>query len=77
MSIRFLSVATRCLLSMTTIGASAAVLSATASAQERLPEIQVISNTPVQGPGIDRDKIPSMTSSVNAEDFQRSHSLNV
>jgi iron complex outermembrane receptor protein len=77
MGIRFLSVATRCLLSMTTIGAGGAVLSATASAQERLPEIQVISNTPVQGPGIDRDKIPSLTSTVTAEDFQRSYSQNI
>ena len=48
-----------------------------ASAQEALPEIVVISNTPLQGPGIDRDKIPSTTYSVNATDFQRSFSPNV
>jgi iron complex outermembrane receptor protein len=54
-----------------------ALLSFAATAQERLPEIQVISNTPVQGPGVDRDKIPSLTSSVTAEDFQRSHSPDI
>jgi iron complex outermembrane receptor protein len=47
------------------------------SAQQQLQEIQVISNTPVQGPGIDKDKIPSMTSTVTADDFQRSYSQNV
>ncbi|WP_398473706.1 TonB-dependent receptor, partial [Tardiphaga sp.] len=48
-----------------------------AEAQERLQEIVVIANTPVQGPGIDKDKIPSMTSTVTAEDFQRSYSQNI
>ena len=46
-------------------------------AQQVLPEIQVIANTPLQGPGIDRDKIPSLVYSVNSEDFQRAYSPNV
>ena len=50
---------------------------ATAQAQQNLPEIQIIATTPLQGPGVDRDKIPSLTSSVNAEDIQRSNSPNV
>lgn len=49
----------------------------TANAQQVLPEIQIIATTPLQGSGIDRDKIPSLTSSVNADDFQRSNSPNV
>jgi iron complex outermembrane receptor protein len=48
-----------------------------ADAQQQLQEIVVIANTPMQGPGIDRDKIPSMTSTVTAEDFQRSYSQNI
>lgn len=62
-------------LAISTMSLAAALSSA--SAQERLPEIQVISNTPMQGAGIDKDKIPSMTSSVTADDFQRSYSQNV
>lgn len=62
-------------LAISTMSLASALSSA--SAQERLPEIQVISNTPMQGSGIDRDKIPSMTSSVTADDFQRSYSQNV
>ena len=50
---------------------------AVARAQQVLPEIQVIASTPLQGPGVDRDKIPAQTYSVNAEDFQRSYSPNV
>ena len=52
--------------------ATAGMLSAPASAQERLPEIQVISNTPMQGSGIDKDKIPSLTSTVTSEDLMTS-----
>lgn len=55
----------------------ALLIAVPAAAQEQLPEIQVISNTPIQGPGIDRDKILSLTSTVTAEDFQRSTSQNV
>ncbi|HEY0330212.1 MAG TPA: TonB-dependent receptor [Rhodopseudomonas sp.] len=64
---------------ITLIGAliAAALLPRAVQAQEVLPEIQVISNTPLPGSGIDRDKIPSMTSSVTASDFERSYSQNV
>ncbi len=62
-------------LAISTISLASALSSA--SAQERLPKIQVISNTPMQGSGIDKDKIASMTSSVTADDFQRSYSQNV
>lgn len=57
--------------------AGAALAGSPLQAQQQLPEIQVISTTPVQGPGIDKDKIPSLTSTVTAEDFQRTHSQNV
>lgn len=50
---------------------------AVALAQQALPEIQVIATTPLQGPGIDRDKVPAMTHSVSADDFQRTYSPNV
>lgn len=59
---------------VTTCGVSAAT---SASAQERLPEIQVIATTPVQGTGIDRDKVPAQTYSISAEDFQRAYSPNI
>jgi iron complex outermembrane receptor protein len=49
---------------------------AVAQVQE-LPAIQVIANTPLQGSGVDRDKIPSTTYSVDAADFQRTYSPNV
>lgn len=54
----------------------AAMLPAAAFAQQVLPEIEVIANTPVQGAGVDRDKIPSTTHSVDSSDFQRSYSAN-
>jgi hypothetical protein len=44
---------------------------------QELPAIQVIANTPLQGSGVDRDKIPSTTYSVDAADFQRTYSPNV
>src|SRR5947209_20083720 len=50
--------------------------SALAQVQE-LPAIQVVANTPLQGSGVDRDKIPSTTWSVDASDLQRSYSPNV
>jgi iron complex outermembrane receptor protein len=71
MRVRLLSIA---------LGVSAAGIAAPLSqsaAQQQLPEILVVSNTPLQGPGIDKDKIPSMTSTVTADDFQRSYSQNV
>lgn len=48
-----------------------------AAAQQALPAIEVIANTPVQGPGIDRDKIPSMVTSVTPADFERTYSQNI
>jgi iron complex outermembrane receptor protein len=54
-----------------------AVIPASAFAQQVLPEIQVIANTPLAGAGIDRDKIPSTTYSADAGDFQRTYSPNV
>lgn len=77
MDIRFSSASKRCLLLSAACAGAAALLPVATSAQERLPEIQIISNTPVQGPGVDRDKIPSTTSTVTAADFQRSYSQNV
>src|SRR3954468_304822 len=59
---------------------SAAVCFGTAPALaqvQELPAIQVIANTPLQGSGIDRDKIPSTTWSVDAADLQRTYSPNV
>ena len=48
-----------------------------AQAQEMLPEIQVVADTPLQGRGIDRDKVPSTVTTVHAEDFQRTASPNI
>jgi iron complex outermembrane receptor protein len=42
-----------------------------------LPEIQVISTSPLDGTGIDRDKVPTMVQTLSAEDFSRSYSPNV
>src|SRR5262245_54038820 len=36
-----------------------------------LPEIQVISTSPLSGAGIDRDKVPALVQSVTSEDFAR------
>ncbi|MEA2881965.1 MAG: iron complex outerrane recepter protein, partial [Bradyrhizobium sp.] len=44
---------------------------------QELPAIQVIANTPLSGSGVDRDKIPSTTWSVDASDLQRTASPNV
>jgi len=57
--------------------AGVTMMAAAASAQERLPEIEVISNTPLPGGGVDRDKIPSNTSSVSAAEIERSYSPNL
>lgn len=41
-----------------------------------LPEIQVISTSPLGG-GIDRDKVPALTQTVTAEDFSRNYASNI
>ncbi len=63
-------------------GLSALVGSDSADAQnatptQALPTIDVIATTPLPGVGIDRDKIPSTTYSVNATDFERTYSSNI
>ena len=55
----------------------AVMAAATARAQETLPEIQVIGTSPLQGVGIDRDKVPAMTQTVTADDFSRAYSPNI
>lgn len=42
-----------------------------------LPEIEVISTSPLAGVGIDRDKVPALVQTVTAEDFARTHSFNI
>ena len=42
-----------------------------------LPEIEVISTSPLAGAGIDRDKVPALAQTVTAEDFARTRSLNI
>ena len=41
---------------------------------QTLPEIQVISTSPLPGPGIDREKVPALVQTVTAEDFARTSS---
>src|ERR1700761_2006303 len=81
-----LRVATRYLLSTRYLRGGAAVLIAMGAAalptsgfaqQQALPEIQVIANTPLPGAGVDRDKLPSTSYSVDSSDFQRTYSQNV
>ena len=55
----------------------AALLPAVASAQEALPEIEVIATSPLQGAGIERDKVPAMVQTLTSEDFERTKSLSV
>ena len=55
----------------------AVMAAAAARAQETLPEIQVIGTSPLQGVGIDRDKVPAMTQTVTADDFSRAYSPNI
>ena len=43
---------------------------------QELPEIQVISTSPL-GAGIDRDKVPALAQTVTSEDFSRTYSSNV
>jgi iron complex outermembrane recepter protein len=55
--------------------AGAILVSAPAAAQNvALPEIQVISTTPLPGAGIDRDKVPAMVQTLKSDDFQRTES---
>src|SRR5262245_35115217 len=46
---------------------------ARAQTPQVLPEIQVISTSPLSGAGIDRDKVPALVQSVTAEDFARTY----
>ena len=50
---------------------------AVAQGPQTLPEIQVISTSPLGGIGIDRDKVPALVQTVTAEDFARTYSSNV
>jgi len=57
---------------------SIVALPATALAQEQqLPAIQVIANTPLPGSGIDVDKVPASVNIVDANQIQRTDSLNI
>jgi len=40
-----------------------------------LPEVTVVAPTPLQGDGIDREKVPAMVQTLTAEDFARTHSF--
>ena len=42
-----------------------------------LPEIQVISTSPLIGAGIDRDKVPAMVQTLTADDFTRTYSPSI
>jgi len=48
-----------------------------AAAQTVLPEIVVVAPSPLQGAGIDRDKVPAMVQTLTADDFQRTYSPSV
>jgi iron complex outermembrane receptor protein len=50
---------------------------ALAQAPQVLPEIEVISTSPLSGTGIDRDKVPALVQTVRSEDFDRSNSPNI
>src|SRR5882757_4966929 len=65
---------------MLAVPAIAALLSPGAAlAQDSavLPEIQVISTSPLSGVGIDREKVPALVTTVTAEDFARTYSQNI
>jgi iron complex outermembrane recepter protein len=60
--------------------AFAALLSpmgAHAQAPQALPEIQVISTSPLPGAGIDREKVPALVQTITAEDFARTYSPSI
>ncbi len=59
-------------------GFGAAMLPAAAVAQGvGLPEIQVVTTSPLPGAGLDRDKVPAMVQTLSADDFQRTYSPSV
>src|SRR5215475_7244547 len=59
------------------LGAGLAALPVGAVAQTVLPEIVVVAPSPLQGAGIDRDKVPAMVQTLTADDFQRTYSPSV
>src|SRR5262249_46762132 len=59
------------------LGAGLAALPVGAAAQTVRPEIVVVAPTPLQGAGIDRDKVPAMVQTLTSDDFQRTYSPNV
>jgi iron complex outermembrane receptor protein len=48
-----------------------------AQGPQELPEIQVISTSPLSGVGIDREKVPALVQTVRSEDFDRNYSQNI
>src|SRR6266568_2711520 len=59
-------------------GFGAAMLPGAAVAQGvGLPEIQVVTTSPLPGAGLDRDKVPAMVQTLSADDFQRTYSPSV
>lgn len=51
--------------------------SAPAQGPQALPEIEVISTSPLPGAGIERDKVPALVQTITAEDFARTYSPNI
>jgi iron complex outermembrane receptor protein len=51
--------------------------SALAQAPQALPEIQVISTSPLPGAGIERDKVPALVQTITSEDFARTYSPSI
>lgn len=64
-----------------TLALSLAVLVSPSSAEAQtpqvLPEIQVISTSPLSGGAIDRDKVPALAQTVTADDIARTSSPNI
>src|SRR3954463_16099570 len=52
-------------------------LSALAQPAQTLPEIQVISTSPLGGSSIDRDKVPALAQTVTADDFVRTYGTHI
>ena len=52
-------------------------LGASAQTPQVLPEIQVISTSPLPGAGIDREKVPALVQTITSEDFARAYSPNI
>src|SRR5262249_57185843 len=59
------------------LGAGLLALPVGAAAQTVLPEIVVVAPSPLQGAGIDRDKVPAMVQTLTSDDFQRTYSPSV